>query len=176
VLKEVAVVEYLRIGDLLVERGILSKEQVHDILDEQKSSGEPFGAICERLFDVSPETIEEAWASQYISITRKVNPAIETIDQKAVELVSRRQAWQFRVLPIRWDGRELMVATTPAHLRRALRFVTRFLGVPVYLVIADSRALGDALCRHYPLAGMTPASIDDGALDHLLSPRRGAVA
>jgi hypothetical protein len=169
-------VEYFRIGDLLVQRGILKSEQVLAVLDEQKRSGQPIGVICERLFDVSPDTIEEAWASQYISITRKVDPTIETIDPAALELVSRRQAWQFRVLPIRWDGDELMVATTAAHLRRALRFATRFLGVPVYLVIAEPHTIGAAMCRHYPIAGMTPASVDDGAMDHLLAATRSAVA
>lgn len=168
--------EYLRIGDLLMARGILTIEQVLAVLEEQKRTGEPFGVICERKFDVSPDTIEEVWASQYVSIARKIDPGLETIDPAALELVSRRQAWQFRVLPIRWDGEELMVATTAAHVRRALRFATRFLGVPVYLVIADSQAIGEALCRHYPLAGMTPASVNDGAMDHLLAATRAAVA
>jgi len=169
-------VEYLRIGDLLVERGILTQEQVRAILEAQKDSGQPFGVICERLCDVSPDTIEEAWASQYISLTRRIDPAVESIDPAALGLISRRQAWQFRVLPVRWDGRELMVATTATHVRRALRFATRFLGVPVYLVIADPRALGAAMCRHYPLAGMTAASVDDGSMDQLLSAARSAIA
>lgn len=168
--------EYLRIGDLLVRRGLLKVEQVLRALDVQKKNGEPFGVICERLFDISPESIEEVWATQYISITRKIDPRIESIDPAALELVSRRQAWQFRLLPIRWDGDELMVATTGAHLRRALRFTTRFLGVPVYFVIADPRALGESLCKHYPLAGMTSASIDDSTLDEMLADTRASVA
>ena len=68
------------------------------------------------------------------------------------------------------------MATTPQHLRRALRFVTRFIGVPVYLVIADPLLLGETLCTRYPLGGMTPCSVNDQALDHLLAMARGAMS
>jgi len=84
-------------------------------------------------------------------------------------LISRRQAWQFRVLPLRFDGRELMLVTTRTHLCRALRFATAVMCVPVYLVLATPAALGEALCRHYPLPGMTPQSVYDDASDRLLT-------
>jgi hypothetical protein len=87
-------------------------------------------------------------------------------------LITRRQAWQFRVLPVRFDGRELMLATTRSQLRRALRFANNVLGLPVFLVLSESRPLGEALCRHYPMPGMSATAIDDDAMDHLLAQRR----
>jgi hypothetical protein len=76
------------------------------------------------------------------------------------------------VLPIRFDDRELMLATTRRHLRRALRFANNVLGVPVYLVLADALYLGEAIQRHYPMPGLSPRSIDDEALDQVLAERR----
>ena len=67
------------------------------------------------------------------------------------------------------DQVELMVATTPVHLRRALRFATNVLGVPVYMVMATPENLGRALCEHYPLPGMTPRSVVDDGMDRLLN-------
>lgn len=160
---------HLRLGDVLIERGVLTSEQVAAALDEQKATGKPFGVICERLFGVPPEAIEDAWAAQYVTITRKIDPRTEHFDDRVHDLVSRRQAWQFRVLPIRYDGEELMMATTARHLRRALRFATKFIGVQVFFVMVDPDALGEVMCKRYPLAGMTPQSIDNDVMGRLLA-------
>lgn len=162
----------LRLGQVLIEQGVLTERQVECILLRQRETSQPFGLLCEEMFRVPPETIERAWAMQYASLTRTIDPATEPMDASALELITRRQAWQFRVLPIRFDGRELMLATTRTQLRRALRFANNVLGLPVYLVLAEPRALGEALCRHYTMPGMSPMSVDDDAMDHLLSQRR----
>ncbi len=157
-----------RLGQFLVESGLLSDEQVRQVLEEQQRSGRPFGVIAEALYGVSPDDIEDAWAQQYAQLTRSVKPEVEAFDHHAVDLVTRRQAWQFRVLPIRFEDGELIIATTREHLRRALRFATNVIGVPVFLVITEADALGEALCRHYPMPGMGVDSVDDHALDHFL--------
>jgi hypothetical protein len=159
---------HIRLGEVLIESGVLSPEQVEKVLSRQRETGEPFGVISEQLCGVEPAAIEEAWATQYARITRRIDPAIEVFDAKAADLVTRRQAWQFRVLPIRFDDGELMMATTRRHLRRALRFATNVVGLPVYLVLAEPLPLGEALCRRYPLPGMTPDCIEDDALERLL--------
>lgn len=158
----------VRLGQLLIEQGLLNSTQAQQILAEQQRTGEPFGLLCERMFNLEPELVERAWAFQYATLSRSVDPATESVEAQALELVTRRQAWQFRVLPMRFDGTELMVATTQQHLRRALRFATGVLGVPVYFVLTTPQALGDALCKHYPLPGMTSRSVNDEAMDRFL--------
>jgi hypothetical protein len=161
----------VRLGQLLVDGGVLTNAQVGQVMERQHATGEPFGVICESLFKIDSQRIEEAWAIQYACLTRNVDPRVETVDQRALQLVTRRQAWQFRVLPIRFDGDELMIATTQQHLRRALRFATNVIGVPVYLVISSSESLGVALCRYYPFPGMTPRSVNDDSMDRILGDR-----
>ncbi len=151
----------VRLGQLLVESDILTIRQVDAIITEQERTGEPFGLLAERLFGVDPLKIEDAWARQYAGLTRTVDPSIEVYDEQAAELVTRRQAWQFRILPLRFEGRELLIATTQQHLRRALRFATNVIGIPVFFVMADPLALGRALCERCPLPGMTPESVTD---------------
>ncbi|HVP74003.1 MAG TPA: hypothetical protein VMS30_09720 [Phycisphaerales bacterium] len=170
--KEAIAVTELRLGQVLIEQGVLTDRQVDRILNRQRETGQPFGLLCEEMFRVPAETIERAWATQYANLTRTIDPASEPMDHAAIALLTRRQAWQFRVLPIRFDGRELMLATTRSQLLRALRFANNVLGIPVYLVLANPRALGEALCRHYPMPGMNAKSIDDDAMDHVLAQRR----
>ncbi len=157
----------IRLGQLLVESGMLTEEQVGRVIAQQQETGEPFGVLAERLFGVAPEAIEDAWARQYVGLTRTVDPEVEVVEPRASELVTRRQAWQVRILPLRFEGRELVMATTQRHLRRALRFATNVIGVPVFFVMAEPHALGRALCARYPLPGMTPESVDEDENDLL---------
>ncbi len=155
----------LRLGQLLVESEVLTGKQVDHIVTVQEKSGEPFGLLAERLFGVDPQKIEEAWAKQYAGLTRTVDPEVEVYDDDASGLVTRRQAWQFRILPLRFEGRELLIATTQQHLRRALRFATNVIGIPVFFVMAKPKALGLALCKRYPLPGMKPEMVDDDVIE-----------
>lgn len=149
----------LRLGEAMVRRGLLTDGQVQQILAEQARAHRPFGVLAEELFDLSPADIEAAWVDQYATLTENVDPRGERKDARAIALVDRRQAWQFRVLPLRFDGREVIVATTKEHLARALRFLSRCLTEPCYIVLTEAEMLGEALMEHYPLAGMTPRSI-----------------
>ncbi|MEM7229495.1 MAG: hypothetical protein AAF432_11850 [Planctomycetota bacterium] len=153
----------VQLGQLLVQAGVMSQDQIEAALLEQARSGEPLGLICERRFSVAPDVIENAWADQYAQLTRTVDPATEYVDFETLELVSRRQAWQFGLIPMRFDGTELVLVTTQANLRRALRFANNILGVPAYFVLADPEALGQALARHYPITGLKADDLGDSA-------------
>ncbi|MDP7069773.1 MAG: hypothetical protein QF561_00295 [Phycisphaerales bacterium] len=143
----------LRLGHLLVRKGLLESDQVDRVLREQDRTGEPFGAMCERLFGVDPKDVEQAWADQYASLTQTILLRDEPLDAIALARLSRRQAWQFGALPMRWDGGELMVATTPDLLVRAHRFVSRTIESPVFFVMTSREDLAAALQRVYPLPG-----------------------
>ena len=145
----------VRIGTILVERGILEEDQVKAVLNIQRRTGEPFGLICERLYAITPEQVESAWAEQYALITRTIDPRLGSPSAEALETVTRRQAWQFGVLPIEIDGAELMMATTLEALPRALRFAANVIGRPVYFVMCEPLALQGALQVQYPLPGAT---------------------
>ncbi len=143
----------LRLGHLLVRNGILESSQVDRALREQERTGEPFGATCERLFGVDPRQVEQAWADQYASLTQTVSLRETDLEPEILSLLNRRQAWQFGALPVRWDGGELMVATTPGLLVRAHRFLSRTLDMPVFFVMTSREDLAAALQRVYPLPG-----------------------
>ncbi len=163
----------LRIGRILIDQGVLTEEQVEIILKRQQEQNKPFGWLCEQLFNIPSEAVELAWAAQYARLTRTIDPSIEVFDEGARSLITRRQAWQFCILPIRFDGAELMMATTQAHLRRALRFASSVIPVPLYFVMAAPNALGEALCARYPLPGMTPECVGDQSLESLLTMPQG---
>ncbi|TVQ33321.1 MAG: hypothetical protein EA376_03015 [Phycisphaeraceae bacterium] len=153
----------VRLGEVMVEQGLLTRDQVRCILKEQQALKRPFGELAERLFGVSERDVEMAWARQYAGIAEHIDPRDQPIEAELLALIDRRQAWQFRMLPLRRDGEEIMVATMVEHLPRALRFAIRHFNEPCYLVICSPEALGEALMHNYPLNGMTAKSVFGGA-------------
>jgi hypothetical protein len=147
----------VRLGDLLVKRGVLTQDQCDRVAAEQQKSGRPFGELAERLFGISESAVEDAWAEQYAGLAEKVDPRAGTIKGAVLELVTRRQAWQFRMIPLKREGQDVVICTTQDHLARALRFAGWHLGGAggqCYFVLTDPEALGEALARYYPMGGM----------------------
>ena len=144
---------HARLGDVLVRMGMLSEAQRDHVLGLQASSGRPFGVLAEQLFGVSPKAIERAWAAQYSELVGRVDLAKERLDTVVHGLVERRQAWQFQILPLRFDDGHLLMATTEECLPRAMRFVAWAVGVPASFVIAEESDLFERLQQAYPMPG-----------------------
>lgn len=162
----------LRLGDVLVEQGLISEFDVKLILKRQCRSGKPFGEIAEAMCDISSEAIEEAWACQYAHNAPTIDPiqVIPRADARA--LISARQAWQFRCLPMNLEGNTLVIATTQMHLHRALQFATRVLDRPAYFVMTTEGRLAAALSIYYPLCGMSASLISGETINRLVSKMR----
>lgn len=141
----------IRIGQLLVEQGVLSDVQVQHILKIQKESGRPFGDLAERLYGISPKAVEDAWVEQYVRESGLVNLSDIEVEANCLRLLNRRQAWQFHVLPANREEGELNVATTPENLVRAVNFATRSFDEPVYFMLAERQQLREFLMKHYPV-------------------------
>ena len=150
----------LRIGEMLVAQGVLTREQLNHALDVQAAVGRPLGDLCERLFNLDPSAVDLAWAQQFTSSRAAVDLAGEAIDPRAVRLLRPRQAWQFRLMPVRFDQlpsepetpQHLVLATSAESLRRALNFAARSFTVPPSLIVASEASLLKSLRRHYPIA------------------------
>lgn len=139
-----------RIGEILVARGLLTDEQVEEILEQQQRFGRPFGDLAERLFDIGAEDVENAWIEQYISFGTEIDLDQQKVEVDTLRVINRRQAWQFRVLPLSREDGELMAATSRDRLRRAVNFAWRRFDEPVYFVIARQPQLEAFLMKHYP--------------------------
>ena len=61
--------EPIRIGQILIEQGVLTEQQVFEVVQAQRNQGLPFGVLAERMFDVTVESIERAWVEQYYRFT-----------------------------------------------------------------------------------------------------------
>jgi len=144
----------IRIGELLVEAGVLDRGQVDRVLEAQRREGRPFGDLAERMFGVEPEAVEQAWVDQYLTFDTEVDLETQQIDTEVLRLLNRRQAWQFRLLPMRYEHGELIVSTTGSSLVRAANFAWRRFNDPVMLLISRRAQLERFLQAHYPWPAM----------------------
>jgi hypothetical protein len=139
------------IGQLLVEQGVLTDAQVQHILQVQRLSSRPFGDLAERLYGINPRAVEDAWVEQYLRTVGVVDLADCEIDTDCLRTLSRRQAWQFHMLPMNRSDNNLNVATSAENLVRSVNFATRRIDEPVYFMIAERKQLREFLMRHYPV-------------------------
>ncbi|RNC82440.1 MAG: hypothetical protein ED559_11865 [Phycisphaera sp.] len=150
----------LRIGDILVELGVLTEHMREEILEEQRVVGKPFGELAERMFGIDPGKVEDAWARQYEQIAGVYSFASGKPDNEALECVTARQAWQFKLLPVRFEHGELMMVTTRENLPRALRFAATQLTQVCFFVTTPADELAEALQDVFPMPGFGVETIE----------------
>ena len=141
----------IQIGQLLIEQGVLSENQVQHILKVQRISHRPFGDLAERLYGIDPQAVEDAWVEQYLRIAGVVDLEDQEIDVDCLRRLSRRQAWQFHLLPLSREDQHLQLATCAEDLVRNVNFTARKLDEPVCLLIAERQQLREFLMKHYPV-------------------------
>jgi MSHA biogenesis protein MshE len=98
----------IRLGDLLIEQGLLTQEQLKAALDQQKATGRKLGRIFVDSGYVTEEGISQALARQlrvpFVDL-RGFRPA----DEKLLKLLSEAQARRFRALVLGEDNGVLRV-------------------------------------------------------------------
>lgn len=151
----------IRIGEILVEHGVLSEQQVFEIIQAQKKLHLPFGVLAERMFEVTLESIENAWIEQYHRFTGTIDLTKHPIDERALRLINRRQAWQFEIVPLNFEPTgELLMAASRRRLARAVTFATNRLDKIVYFRIAENDQLQEFLRQHYPMPEVSQELVD----------------
>lgn len=158
----------MRLGDLLVQRGVISEAQRDDVLAQQRLAKRPFGLLAEEMHGIAPNAVESAWAAQYAQYADPVDLASACPHSDALGLIESRQAWQFGVIPVCLEDDELVIATTVDRLPRALRFAGWRVPVQCRFCICTEDDLSVALETHYPMAGLNTAAMRSlrTALEH----------
>ena len=89
------------LGELLVEKGVVSPDQLRIALTEQKRQDKPLGKVLVELGFVSEgmmrDMLGEALGQQSVDLTKVV------VDSEAVKLVSKDFAKRIHMLPITYD-------------------------------------------------------------------------
>jgi len=149
-----------RLGELLVEAGMITEEQLREALREQKERNMRLGdVLISRGYITEQQRIE---VLEYQLGIPHVQLFRQKIDPQAVHMIPRKFAEQHRVLPIRAEGSQLLVAMYDPldyFVIDELRMAT---GMRIEPVIASGEELDRAISRYYGLQ----ESVDQ-LLEHL---------
>src|ERR1041385_3225754 len=137
----------IRIGDLLIQEGLITKEQLDMALKEQKQSGTRVGYNLVKLGFIPETELAKMLARQFKM------PAVDLskfqVDPKIAKLIPGEMAIKNLVLPLKRDGRTLTVAMAdPTNMGVVddLKFITRY---DIFPVIAGEFTLKGAIEKLY---------------------------
>ncbi|MCA8995596.1 MAG: Flp pilus assembly complex ATPase component TadA [Planctomycetaceae bacterium] len=137
-----------KLGQILVDLGYLTEDQLWDILEEQKQSpGEVIGQVAMRMGLVTEGQVTEALAEQFGMPV--VNLEETTIPPKVLELVPETMASVYKIMPISLKDNTLTVAMADPQNLAALDDLRNFLGYDVRGAVSSLPEVEAAISRHY---------------------------
>ena len=137
-----------RLGQILVDLGYLTEDQLWDVLEEQKQSpGEVIGQVAIRLGLVTDEQVTEALAEQWGMPV--VNLSETNIPPKVLELVPETMASIYHIMPISFRDNVLTVAMADPQNVAALDDLRNFLGMEVRGAVSNMSDVEEAIAKAY---------------------------
>lgn len=157
----------IRLGELLVEAQIITREQLEDALGLQKKDGRRIGTLLVEAGLVSETQVTQI-VSQQLSVPWVSLYHIE-FSRQLLNLVSQELAEQYCLVPIfvrrvRGLGQTLYVAMDDPSDERAQSDVSQFSGLPVRAMIAPPSDIRSAIRAYYG-AGKDASSLSEAVAE-----------
>jgi type IV pilus assembly protein PilB len=155
-----------RIGDILLEHGLIEEDDLTKAVEVQQRKGGRLGQILLDEGMVSPVSLLRSLASQFgVDL---VDLDSTRVDPEAVRAIPTAVVRRHRALPIAWDGDQLVVAmSNPADLI-ALDDLRAVAGRPIKPVMAETGQLNAAIGRWSQedvAVRATPSGAGEGEID-----------
>ncbi len=137
-----------RLGQILVDLGYLTEDQLWDVLEEQKQSpGEIIGQVAIRMGLVTEAQVTEALAEQWGMPV--VSLAETTIPPNVLEIVPQTMADIYKIMPVSLKNNVLTVAMADPQNVAALDDLRNFLGYDVRGAVSNLHDVEQAIERYY---------------------------
>lgn len=136
-----------RLGDLLVNEGLITQENLQRALSEQKGTNEKLGSILVRLQLIQEDQLIGFLSRQY-GIPSITLSQLD-IDPDVVKLVPGQIAKKYEVLPVKRTGNALTLAMADPTNVFALDDVAFMTNLQVLPVVASQGAIRQAIERLY---------------------------
>ncbi len=150
---------YSMFGRRLVERGIITQQQLDEAVHKQKTTmmGKKLGEILVRFGHISKSHITENLADQLQIPIVKLSE--REIPERIRNLIDVTVAKLYRVIPIEERGKALVIATADPTNINNLDNLQRLLDRPVEPVMSTPEEISEALKKYFGLADTTVESM-----------------
>jgi type IV pilus assembly protein PilB len=137
------------LGELLVERGVLNRQQVQEAVDHQKTNGGLFGEVLVKLGYATEENIAQALTTQYGFPYLPL--ANYEIDAEVIKTVPENVCRQFCLIPIDKIGKSLTLAMSNPLNVQAAEDVELITGCTVQAFVATATDIKNSINKYYSL-------------------------
>jgi len=146
-----------RLGDLLIEAGLLTPEQLEKALSVQKKTGERLGRVLSHLGYITEESMIEVLEFQ-LGVPH-VDLANLAINREVAATIPVSLAERYQVIPIKKQGKEITLAMVDPTNFFAMDDVRMITGCEVQPVIAAEREIMRAIDQTYGVKELGEAQI-----------------
>jgi len=150
-----------RLGEILLEKKLISGQALEHALLEQKKSGELLGRTLIRLGYISERQLLEGLAD-HLQIPI-VSLKQFSVDQKALKQVPVRFAWHYRCMPLRLAGKVVTLAMSDPLQVRPIDDLKVHYGLEADIVLSTEAEIQDAIQRYYGVGADTVGEILEAA-------------
>ncbi|WP_134700010.1 GspE/PulE family protein [Ammoniphilus sp. YIM 78166] len=148
-----------RLGDLLVESGLITPQQLQQALEEQKDSGLKLGDLLIARGYITEqqkiELLEFQLGIPHVQLHR------QKIDDKAVRLIPMNLAKKHQALPLRIESGKLIVAMSDPLDYYAIDDLRMSTDMLIEVVIATKEELNRAISRSYQVQQSVHDMLED---------------
>lgn len=138
----------IKLGELLIEAGVIDRTQLAQALQHQRTYGGRLGTNLVELGILDEKTLAGVLAKQ-MSIPSATAAQLDRVDAAALRLLRPETAERLRAVPLREDAGRLWVAMADPSDQMALRELERLVGKPVRAMVAPELLIQYALEKHY---------------------------
>ncbi|PAT02342.1 type II secretion system protein GspE [Candidatus Izimaplasma bacterium ZiA1] len=135
-----------RLGDVLVEEGIVTEKQINEVL-RRREKGEKIGEALIRFGFCNDSQIVDAMESSLA--IRRVNLGLVFIDEAVLKLLDEDFVTKSKIMPINIHGRRIVIATNDPLDFPTLENVRLRTGMNVEPVLATISDIETAIARYY---------------------------
>ncbi len=137
-----------RIGQIFVDMGFITDDQLQLLLDEQQQQpGALLGKLAEDMALITDEQLAQALGEQMNM--KVVSLGDKPVPKELLEKMTETMAQLYRVIPVKFDGHTLTVATCDPQNLTIQDELRTFLGLDIEMVVATEREIKAALERFY---------------------------
>ena len=154
-----------KIGEILIDGGHITKEDLDAALQEQEGTGEKIGNILVAKDKVSVQSLGKALEEQYN--IPYVNIAEYEIQKHIAQLLSEDVVRRYTCLPIKLEGNWLYVALPPPIRLKDIEEIKLLTGLRIRPLISTHKELIRAINEYYSIEQTTKQAIVDMRMQEL---------
>ena len=136
-----------QLGELLIERGVITKEKLQHALDLQKEKGGLIGQILVELGYATEEAIAQALTAQYGFPYLPLRNY--DIDPEVVKIIPKNVASQFCLIPVDKIGNNLTIAMSNPLNALAIEDIELISGLCAQIFVSTGTDIRNAIEKYY---------------------------